>query len=51
MHFLLVLAALITNCAACLACRLAGCLALSAATLFHSILKVLCVKTLDMLHG
>ena len=47
---LLMLAALISNRAACLACGLAGCLALAAATFLQCILKVLCVQTLDMLH-
>ena len=44
------LAALISNRAACLACGLAGCLALAAATFLQCILKVLCVQSLDMLH-
>ena len=46
----LVLAALITDRAACLACRLAGCLALSAAALLQSLLKILCIQALNMFH-
>ena len=46
----LVLAALITDCTACLACRLAGCLALSAAAFLQSLLKILCIQALNMFH-
>ena len=51
MPLLLALAALIADCAACLASGLAGCLALAAAALFQSVLKILCVQALYMFHG
>ena len=51
MPLLLTLAALIADCAACLASGLAGCLALAAAALFQSVLKILCVQALYMFHG
>ncbi len=44
------LAALIADRAACLACRLAGCLALSAAAFLQSLLKILCIQALNMFH-
>ena len=46
----LMLAALIADRAACLACRLAGCLALSAAAFLQSLLKILCIQALNMFH-
>ena len=46
----LMLAALIADSAACLACRLAGCLALSAAAFLQSLLKILCIQALNMFH-
>ena len=45
----LMLAALIADRAACLACRLAGCLALSAAAFLQSLLKILCIFVFRLL--
>lgn len=50
-HFLFVLLTrLIAYGAGCLACRLAGRLALSTAAFLHGILQNLCVQGLNMLH-
>jgi hypothetical protein len=48
---LCVLALLISDTAACLACRLAGCLALAASTVLCAVTKVLCIDRLDVLHN
>lgn len=44
-------ALLVSNCARCLASRLAGSLTLAAAALFSCLLKVCCINGLDVLHN
>ena len=51
MPLLLALAALIADCAACLASGLAGCLALAASTVLCALTKILCIDRLDVLHN
>jgi len=46
-----VLALLISNTAACLACGLTGCLALAASTVLCAITKVLCIDSLNVFHN